>query len=87
MAAVATIMNVLTGPEMNNPDLDARIESLEARLMHQESAIDELTRTLLLQEQVVSRQAATIERLEAQLRSMFAASITPPGEDEPPPHY
>jgi len=72
---------------MSNPDLDSRIESLEARLMHQEAAIDELTRTLLLQEQLVNRQAATIERLEAQLRSMFAANITPRGEDEPPPHY
>jgi uncharacterized coiled-coil protein SlyX len=72
---------------MNTTDLDARIESLEARLMHQEAAIDELTRTLLLQEQRVNRQAATIERLEAQLRSQFTANINPPGMDEPPPHY
>jgi uncharacterized coiled-coil protein SlyX len=72
---------------MNHTDLDARIESLEARLMHQEAAIDELTRTLLLQEQRVTRQAVTIERLEAQLRSQLAANITPPGEDGPPPHY
>jgi len=55
--------------------------------MHQEAAIDELTRTLLLQEQLVNRQGATIERLEAQLRSVFATNITPPGEDGPPPHY
>jgi len=72
---------------MDNTDLDARIESLEARLMHQEAAIDELTRTLLLQEQLVSRQGASIERLEAQLRSVSAANITPPGEEGPPPHY
>jgi SlyX protein len=72
---------------MNDSDLDARIESLEARLMHQEAAIDELTRTLLLQEQRVNRQATTLERLEAQLRSQSAANITPPGEDGPPPHY
>jgi SlyX protein len=72
---------------VNKSELDTRIESLEARLMHQEAAIDELTRTLLLQEQLVSRQAATIERLEAQLRSLSTAGITPPGEDGPPPHY
>jgi len=72
---------------MNDTDLDVRIESLETRLMHQEAAIDELTRSLLLQEQLVTRQAATIERLEAQLRSLFAADITPSGEDGPPPHY
>ncbi|HYQ70824.1 MAG TPA: SlyX family protein, partial [Gammaproteobacteria bacterium] len=64
-----------------------RLESLEARLMHQEAAIDELTRTLLLQEQRVNRQSAAIERLEAQLRSLFDAGITPPGADGPPPHY
>lgn len=72
---------------MDDPDLDARIESLEARLMHQEAAIDELTRTLLRQEQRLNRQAETMERLEAQLRSLVAANITPPGEDGPPPHY
>jgi uncharacterized coiled-coil protein SlyX len=72
---------------MNNADLDVRIESLEDRLMHQEAAIDELTRTLLLQEQRVNQQAVTIERLEAQLRSQFAANFTPTGEDGPPPHY
>jgi len=72
---------------MDSTDLDAWIESLEARLMHQEAAIDELTRTLLLQEQRLSQQAMTIERLEAQLRSRFTANITLPGEDGPPPHY
>ena len=72
---------------MNNTELETRIESLEARLMHQEAAIDELTRTLLLQEQRANQQAATIERLEAQLRSLFTANINPPVEDGPPPHY
>jgi uncharacterized coiled-coil protein SlyX len=72
---------------MDSTDLTTRIESLEARLMHQEAAIDELTRTLLQQEQLVNHQAATIERLEAQLRSIFAANNTLSGEDGPPPHY
>ena len=72
---------------MNTTDLNTRIEALEARLMHQEAAIEELTRTLLLQEQLVNRQSATIERLESQLRSLFDAGITPPGEEGPPPHY
>jgi SlyX protein len=72
---------------MNNADLDARIEALEARLMHQDAAIEELTRSLLLQEQRVNRQAMSIERLEAHLRSLVTTNITPPGEDGPPPHY
>jgi SlyX protein len=72
---------------MNITELNIRIESLEARLMHQEAAIEELTRTLLSQEQLVNRQSAAIERLESQLRSLFDTGITPPGEDGPPPHY
>jgi SlyX protein len=72
---------------MSAADLNSRIESLEARLMHQEAAIEELTRTLLSQEQLVNRQSAAIERLESQLHALFNAGITPPGEDGPPPHY
>ena len=37
----------------NEDELTTRIEMLEARLMHQEAALDELTRTLLEQEQLV----------------------------------
>lgn len=72
---------------MTDTDLHARLESLETRLMHQEAAIEELTRTLLRQERHIARQAGTIEKLEAQLRSLPAATLNPPIEDGPPPHY
>ena len=41
---------------MNNADLISRIEALESRLMHQEAALDEITRTLVRQEQLVTTQ-------------------------------
>ena len=37
---------------MSDDELTSRIEALEIRLMDQESSIDEMTRTLLSQEQL-----------------------------------
>jgi uncharacterized coiled-coil protein SlyX len=71
---------------MNNADLISRIEALESRLMHQEAALDEITRTLVRQEQLVSTQKKVIETLENQLQSLTAAAIIS-AEEEPPPHY
>ena len=72
---------------MNGKDLIARLEALESRLMHQEATIDELTRTLLGQEQLVSAQKKAIETRENQSQALNAASIMQPGEEPPPPHY
>ena len=72
---------------MNDKDLIARLEALETRLMHQEATIDELTRTLLGQEQLVSSQKKAIETLENQIQSLNAASIMQSGTEPPPPHY
>ena len=72
---------------MNNADLISRIEALEYRLMHQEAALDEITRTLVRQEQLVTTQKKVIETLENQLQSLTAAAIISAGEEPPPPHY
>jgi SlyX protein len=72
---------------MNDMDLISRIETLESRLMHQEATIDEITRTLLGQEQLITSQKKAIETFENQLQSLTAASIMQPGEEPPPPHY
>jgi len=55
--------------------------------MHQEAALDEITRTLVRQEQIVSTQKNVIETLENQLQSLTAAAIISAGEEPPPPHY
>ena len=72
---------------MNDTDLIERLESLETRLMHQEASLDEITRTLLRQEQLVNRQLQAIETLQGQLQSLTDANGGPAGEEPPPPHY
>ena len=72
---------------MTNEELAARLEELESRLMHQDASIEELTRILLEQGQLITAQARAMERLEAQLRSFAEPHTLPPGEEPPPPHY
>ena len=72
---------------MNDNELSARLESLEIRLMHQEAAIEELTQTLLQQEQVVSSQLTAIEHIESMMRALSTSHTAPPGDEPPPPHY
>jgi uncharacterized coiled-coil protein SlyX len=71
---------------MTDDELNIRIELLETRLMYQESALEELTRTLLGQEQLIREQAETIKRVTAQCRALLPAPLGPPA-DETPPHY
>ena len=55
--------------------------------MHQEASIEELTRSLLQQGQLLNAQTQAMERLEAQLRSLSDPHTLPSGEENPPPHY
>lgn len=66
---------------------EARIEELEVRIMHLEAALEELTRSLLLQEQLTSRQAELIRQLDGRLRELHEGNAMPAGRDPPPPHY
>ena len=72
---------------MSDDELTSRIEALEIRLMDQDASIEEMTRTLLNQEQLLRLQQETTERLEQLLQSLSAGSINRPGEEPPPPHY
>ena len=72
---------------MSDDELTSRIEALEIRLMDQESAIDEMTRTLLNQEQLLRLQQETISRLEELLQSLSPGNTNLHGEEPPPPHY
>lgn len=72
---------------MTENELASRLEGLELRLMHQEAAIEELTRTVLQQEQLIATQVVAIERLETMIRSLSDSGTTSPGEEPPPPHY
>ena len=72
---------------MNDDTLHAHIAMLEDRLMHQEAAIDELTRTLLNQEQRLRRQTETLRRLETALRGLTDVNLAKPEDEPAPPHY
>ncbi|MEE9342541.1 MAG: SlyX family protein [Gammaproteobacteria bacterium] len=67
--------------------LDDRIESVEIKVMHQESAVEELTQTLLSLEKLLRHQDESIKRLEIQLRALSPAQIASADEETPPPHY
>lgn len=71
----------------NEDELTSQIEQLEARLMHQEAALDELTRTLLAQEQLVRSQGESIRKLETLLQHLSSAGTAPVEDTTPPPHY
>ena len=72
---------------MEITELANRLETLELKLMHHEASIEELTRTVLEQEQQISSQSLTIERLETIIRSFADSSTASPGTEPPPPHY
>lgn len=72
---------------MIDNELVSRMEALESRLMHQEAAIEELTRTLLNQERQLADQAATIRQLESRLKTLKPVDIALSTDEIPPPHY
>lgn len=72
---------------MSASELQARFETVEVRLAHQEATLDELMRVLLEQERQLRDQSDTIQRLELQLRATASAMIAAPDEETPPPHY
>lgn len=72
---------------MNDDTLHAHITSLETRLMHQEAALDELTRTLLKQEQRLRQQTEAIRRLEGVVRGLADMNLARPEDESAPPHY
>jgi len=65
--------------------MEHRLTDLEIRITHQEESIDELTRTLLAQEKLISKLSADLERVQNQLTQV--SNIANPSEETPPPHY
>ena len=72
---------------MTDSDTKTRLESLETRIMHQDATIDELTRTLLRQEQLMNKQVKAIKHLEEQIRGLTDATPGVASDEPPPPHY
>ncbi len=63
-------------------DMQERLIDLESRLMHQEKLYEQLN-------EVVTEQAALIERLQREINRLKEQILAGPNEDvnEPPPHY
>jgi SlyX protein len=72
---------------MTNDEISRRIEMLENRLMHQEAALEELTRILLAQEGHIREQSEMIKRLREHVRALLPSQLALPEEETPPPHY
>jgi SlyX protein len=72
---------------MSDEEFSMHIEMLESRLMHQEATLEELTHTLLTQEERIREQSETIKRLSEQLRALLPSPLALPEEETPPPHY
>jgi len=72
---------------MTDDDFSVRIEVLENRLMHQEAALEELTRILLAQEEHLREQSEMIKRLREHVRTLLPSQTALLEEETPPPHY
>jgi SlyX protein len=71
---------------MTESDLAQRLEALEVRYAHQDASLEELTRTVLAQEQLIRLQAERLARLERAVSAMPGSAGNAPA-DEKPPHY
>jgi len=72
---------------MTDDEFSVHIERLENRLMHQEAALEELTRILLAQEERLREQLEMIKRLKEHVRTFLPSQIALAEEETPPPHY
>ena len=66
---------------MTEEDYSMRIE------MHQEAALEELTRIQLAQERQIRKQSEMIKRLSEHVRVVLPSQLALPEEETPPPHY
>jgi SlyX protein len=72
---------------VTDDEFSMRIERLENRLMHQEAALEELTRIQLAQEMQIGKQSEMIKRLSEHVRALVPSQLALPEEETPPPHY
>lgn len=67
---------------------EARLENLESKISFQEDQIDELNKTVYMQQQKIERLEAICEALAGQMRSLAeAGNDGKSAANERPPHY
>lgn len=67
--------------------MESRIEELEIRYAHQDSALEALTAQVQAQERKIDELNARVSYLYAQLQTLSPSNIAPLSEETPPPHY
>ena len=75
----------MKGNPMTDP-VNARLADLEARLVHHERALDELSVVVAAQGRAHDRLTTGVRSLTERLRDL-AANLPRPPDDKPPPHY
>ncbi|HIE53951.1 MAG TPA: SlyX family protein [Chromatiaceae bacterium] len=63
------------------------VEDLQVRIAYQESAIDELTRTLLRGEQRMAELERALQQLQQRVQELERKQPSASSEAEVPPHY
>lgn len=67
--------------------MENRLEDIETRIAYQDAAIEELTHTVLAQQQEIAGLQAQLEYLKSLLKDLTPSAVAPMSEETPPPHY
>lgn len=69
--------------------MESRVEALETKLAYAESAHEQLSDELIVQQKTLDRVLLRLEKLEQQMRDLSdnAGGQAPGPADEVPPHY
>ncbi|MBS3799298.1 MULTISPECIES: SlyX family protein [unclassified Pseudoalteromonas] len=67
--------------------LEARIESLEAKVAFQDETIDILNEELKAHQQQMAKMRRQMELLGEKFREVQSGSVMPQEQEPPPPHY
>jgi SlyX protein len=67
--------------------IEERLENIETKISYQEDQIEELNKTVYMQQQKIERLEAICEALARQVRSLAEAGNEGKAANERPPHY
>ncbi len=73
-------------PTSGSP-MESRLENLEINHAHLEATVEELTTTVLQQQQAIVELRNEIAFLKSLVKDLAPASVVPRSEETPPPHY
>ncbi len=77
-----------SAPCMNDTEtLNARIDTLETRVAHQDRMLEDLNVTITAQWKEIENLTRQIARLGDQLQEVRDIGAPPEGPEPPPPHY